>query len=544
LGVVKVEKLGTDAVPQKINLQGCLDSSGVFINHPVNMEFGIYDEGGSPVWGPTTQSVSVENGLFNTILINVPYSVFQSGDPRLLQVRVENQSPFPRIEITSVGFAFRSVKSDTASYAYAASISRPITPPIGTNEIADGAATTPKIADRAVTNAKIDDNAVNSAKIQDNTVTSADIQDGTITTSKIADNAVSTSKIADNAVTNTKIASGITDTKISGTGTVINNLNADMLDGYHSSNIPVPSHTHSLTLSGNVTGSGSVPGTISTTLADGSVTNAKLGSNAVTSSKISDGEVQSADIASSAVTSSKIADGAVTSTKIANNNILSSHIVDGAVTASKFSFPLSASYGGTMLSFTRTSGSGCAVYSRGVDYGIYGMANATSGIRGGGSFGIDGGSQWAMVSYHSGSTFYKILGSGGNVSCIMPTSGGRRILFAPESPEPYFEDFGQGYLENGHARVNLDKLYLDCIKTDATHPLKVFIQLNDDCNGVYVKSNGTGFDVYELQNGQSNASFTYRVIGNRKDTPFHRFPRAEDEGVPLMQPGSDQGSER
>jgi len=58
--------------------------------------------------------------------------------------------------------------------------------------------------------------------------------------------------------------------------------------------------------------------------------------------------------------------------------------------------------------------------------------------------------------------------------------------------------------------------------------MKVFIQLNDDCNGVYVKVSKTGFDVFELQNGKSNATFTYRVIANRKDTDYLRFPEAHD----------------
>lgn len=56
--------------------------------------------------------------------------------------------------------------------------------------------------------------------------------------------------------------------------------------------------------------------------------------------------------------------------------------------------------------------------------------------------------------------------------------------------------------------------------------MKVHVQLNDNCNGVYVKTDATGFDVYELQNGTNNASFTYRLMANRKDTDYLRFPNA------------------
>ena len=62
----------------------------------------------------------------------------------------------------------------------------------------------------------------------------------------------------------------------------------------------------------------------------------------------------------------------------------------------------------------------------------------------------------------------------------------------------------------------MDKLFLETVTINDQFPLKVFIQLEDDCNGVYVKKNNTGFDVHELKNGTSNASFTYRVVAKRK----------------------------
>jgi len=51
---------------------------------------------------------------------------------------------------------------------------------------------------------------------------------------------------------------------------------------------------------------------------------------------------------------------------------------------------------------------------------------------------------------------------------VMSTRQGNRVLFAPECPEPYFEDFGHGRLSNGYAHIELDPLFLDCIKTDAS----------------------------------------------------------------------------
>ncbi len=60
---------------------------------------------------------------------------------------------------------------------------------------------------------------------------------------------------------------------------------------------PVGSHSHTLTHTGEITGSGSVNGTWALTITNGAVTNAKLGTNAVTSDKIQNGTIQLTDLA-------------------------------------------------------------------------------------------------------------------------------------------------------------------------------------------------------------------------------------------------------
>jgi hypothetical protein len=77
---------------------------------------------------------------------------------------------------------------------------------------------------------------------------------------------------------------------------------------------------------------------------------------------------------------------------------------------------------------------------------------------------------------------------------------------------------GEGRLENGRAHIDLDAAFLRTVRIDGQHPMNVFVQLMDDCNGVYVaKRTATGFDVVELQKGRSNARFTYRVVCTRRD---------------------------
>ncbi len=91
-----------------------------------------------------------------------------------------------------------------------------------------------------------------------------------------------------------------------------------------------------------------------------------------------------------------------------------------------------------------------------------------------------------------------------------------RSVYCQESPENWFEDFGEGRLVNGRAHIDLDPVYLQTVTIDANHPMKVFVQLEGDCRGVYVSKSTTGFDVNELQGGTSGVAFSYRVVAKRK----------------------------
>jgi hypothetical protein len=91
-------------------------------------------------------------------------------------------------------------------------------------------------------------------------------------------------------------------------------------------------------------------------------------------------------------------------------------------------------------------------------------------------------------------------------------------MACPETPEILFQDYGTGQLSNGEAYITIDPIFSKNIIVNELHPLKVFIQLEDDCNGVFVtqKSAG-GFKVKELAGGNSNARFSWSVVANRAD---------------------------
>lgn len=133
LGAVEVNRTpshslrptGVLVVPWHINYQGYLtDDAGTPANDTLTMIFSIYDAptGGTQLWNEN-QSVAVENGLFNVILGSlapIPLDVFRRGASRWLELEIGAQTLFPRTEITSVAYAYRAARADTAEYASSA----------------------------------------------------------------------------------------------------------------------------------------------------------------------------------------------------------------------------------------------------------------------------------------------------------------------------------------------------------------------------------------------------------------------------------------
>lgn len=134
------------------------------------------------------------------------------------------------------------------------------------------------------------------------------------------------------------------------------------------------------------------------------------------------------------------------------------------------------------------------------------------------SGGSNSNSSYAFAGARVDGTNYKIIGNG-TVSTIVEGSDGLdKVMFAPEAPEVLFEDYGSGQLQNGHAQISIDPDLVNNIEVSDAHPLRVFIQLEGDCNGVFV-SNKTaqGFSVRELAGGNSNVAFSWHIVANRKD---------------------------
>ncbi|MFN8284497.1 MAG: hypothetical protein U0U67_14845 [Chitinophagales bacterium] len=171
------------------------------------------------------------------------------------------------------------------------------------------------------------------------------------------------------------------------------------------------------------------------------------------------------------------------------------------------------------------SGVGAAGEYIGVQGKAY-YANTSTYDKMGGMFyvaGYNGGSSWGLPAFAAvgsvvDNTVYKIVGLGIVSTLVKDTEDKERVMVAPEAPEALFQDYGVGKLENGKATIKLDPTLTKNIQVDDKHPMKVFIQLEGDCKGVYVTNkSATGFEVIELQNGTSDVSFSYQIVANRAD---------------------------
>ncbi len=121
-----------------------------------------------------------------------------------------------------------------------------------------------------------------------------------------------------------------------------------------------------------------------------------------------------------------------------------------------------------------------------------------------------------------------------------------RRLYSMESPESWFEDFGEGSLRSGRATIRIRKDFAPLIRTGDYH---VFITPYGDCGGLFVANRTRAqFEVRELNGGKSNVRFSYRIVARRKDIPGKRLekvklPDLPEPQRPARRPRSSKGDD-
>lgn len=117
--------------------------------------------------------------------------------------------------------------------------------------------------------------------------------------------------------------------------------------------------------------------------------------------------------------------------------------------------------------------------------------------------------------------------SGIKSALVRTASYGKRQLYAVESPESWFEDFGKAKLHDGQAIVQLDPIFAETVSTDNDY--HIFMTPRGDCKGLYVAhQTNNSFEVRELQSGKAAIEFDYRIVAKRKGYEQTRLAQLND----------------
>ncbi|MCL2039440.1 MAG: hypothetical protein FWG85_03310 [Bacteroidetes bacterium] len=213
-----------------------------------------------------------------------------------------------------------------------------------------------QIANRTIKSGNIDDWAIQTRHIENESVTNPKISDDAITYNKIQDGAVINSKIQDGAVTNSKIDVskidyiGNTTTDFMPTGSTATTLTTkgyvdaqyDILKDYLEDKLENDSIDGSRIINNTITASKLANNSVSERtiqnnaiitdkIANGNVTNAKIGDDAVDTRTIIDNAITNNKIVTGAIDRRTILDGEIITDKIANGNVTNAKIGDNAV---------------------------------------------------------------------------------------------------------------------------------------------------------------------------------------------------------------------
>ena len=159
--------------------------------------------------------------------------------------------------------------------------------------------------------------------------------------------------------------------------------------------------------------------------------------------------------------------------------------------------------------------------------------NGASGLLVSGDINANGNLGASNITAHSGATVTGTLTVNGDLHItgaknnIVKTENGESLaLYAMESPEYWFEDFGTVRLVNGRVVINIDPKFAQTVNLAV--PYKVFLTPDGNCRGLYVFRKGaTSFEVRELRGGRSNISFDYRVVAKRLHFEDRRLERVQ-----------------
>jgi hypothetical protein len=205
------------------------------------------------------------------------------------------------------------------------------------------------------------------------------------------------------------------------------------------------------------------------------------------------------------------------------------------------------------------SSSGTAVKGAGGSYGLYGTGN--TGVYGSGNIGVFGagipGLQGQATSSGAPAIVGNALGgpgsnyagyfngniqvnggifvSGGPKAAVVDTEDyGTRVLYAVESPESWFEDFGTGQLVDGAAVITIEPIFAQTVNLDEDY--HVFVTPLGDCAMYVDEKSPTSFAVRAMGGQSCSAAFDYRIVAKRLGYEDVRLAEFEDAPATTVDP--------
>jgi hypothetical protein len=119
----------------------------------------------------------------------------------------------------------------------------------------------------------------------------------------------------------------------------------------------------------------------------------------------------------------------------------------------------------------------------------------------------------------------------GEKSAVVQTvSYGQRALYAEESPESWFEDFGDGKLSGGRKTVRLEPIFLQTVNSSLNY--HVFLTPEGKC-ALYVSKKTTTFFEVKRLSGVRTCDFDYRIVARRKGYESLRLQNVDNPKVLL-----------
>jgi len=108
--------------------------------------------------------------------------------------------------------------------------------------------------------------------------------------------------------------------------------------------------------------------------------------------------------------------------------------------------------------------------------------------------------------------------------------GSHRLVYSMESPETWYEDFGEAKLVRGKARVKISPDFAAIVDTKAYY---VFLTPQGDSAGLFVAARRSGdFEVREQGGGTSSLSFAYRIIAHPRQSDNTRLAKVKLPPLP------------